>query len=386
MATEYQLLDSLFLPFFVIGEDFSLEFLNNSALKQIQKESIEQCQDKKCYELIYRRETPCPFCPLCTETERQLLENSHHPIEKIIYDTDFSERQKNVSKSNNNQIEINSGATSSIEDMEKSYRVIFSQLPDKKLLIETKEDITLQKENEDKNLRNENLTALGVMISGISHEMNNSLTGMGLNLQNLIANHSSIKKEELSLSLDILRKDLYQVSRIVSDILLFSNPSKANFTKAKLLQTINKAISTTIRQYPVLSRPIQWDVSGEDIIFPFNPQKIERMFINLFRNSLQAFDYKPGKIEVKLKRTLNSVRITVKDNAGGIDNKLLKKIFNPFYTNTPGNVGSGLGLSISHSITREHNGYIHVRSKNDTAIFYISLPLRQDSQDERVYS
>ena len=365
----------------MIGEDFVLKEANAAALKHINKESFAQVQNEKCYALIYRRSEPCPFCPLLNERERQLLGNTF--VEKIIHDTVSKTSTPVAAAAIENKLEGDEKEEDGkkfmdedIENIEKSYRVIFSQFPkNKEYILESIEDVTIQQENQNKAMLNENLSALGVMISGISHELNNALTGMGLNLQNLIANHSSMEAEELSTCLEISRKDLHQASQIVSDILLFSSPSRPKFTKSKMLQTIHKAIATTNRLYPVLSRSVNWEVSGEEIIFAFRPENIERLLINLFRNSLQAFDYKPGRIHVYLKSKAQFVRIIVEDNAGGIEQSRLKKIFQPFYTNTPSGKGSGLGLSICHSIVRAHQGHIHVRSIGDRSFFYISLPL-----------
>ena len=311
----------------MIGEDFVLKEANASALRHMNKKSLPQAQNEKCYTLIYRRSEPCPFCPLLIEKERQLLENGI--VEKVIHDI---VPKKAYNSENKLEVEEISEKLSDddAEGIEKFYRVVFSQFPNKEYLLESIEDVTIQQENQDKALLNENLSALGVMISGISHELNNALTGMGLNLQNLIANHSSMGGDELGTCLDILRKDINQASQIVSDILLFSSPSRPTFTKSKILQTIHKAIATTNRLYPVLSRAVSWEVSGEEIIFAFRPENIERLLINLFRNSLQAFDYKPGRIRVDLKRKPQFVRIAVEDNAGGIEKSRLKKSFSPF--------------------------------------------------------
>ncbi|MBI3396273.1 MAG: HAMP domain-containing histidine kinase, partial [Spirochaetia bacterium] len=109
--------------------------------------------------------------------------------------------------------------------------------------------------------------------------------------------------------------------------------------------------------------------------FNFNPEKIERLLVNLFKNSLAALDYKPGFIKVSARRVRRWVHFTVEDNAGGIPPVELKKIFHPFYTTSQDGRGSGLGLSISHSIVKQHGGRIRVRSSGGRTRFYVSLPV-----------
>ncbi len=373
------ILDSLSLRIYVIDDQFVLQDLNQAGLDYIKHKHFDKSKKEKCYALIYKREEVCPFCPLLIEKERQMIQNLPiNPLEKIIHSMPLevdsqidSNTQGFPTSDKNSNISIKRA-----DYPEKFYRVIFlrhSQEPS--FLIESIEDVTSQKEKQDQALTNENLAALGVMLSGISHELNNSLTGMGLNLQNLLANHASMNTDERAKRLEILRKDMYQASQITSDILLFSNPSRPHLTRTKILRIVHNAIDKTRRLYPVLSRPVDWYVEGEEIIFPLRPESIERLLINLFRNSLQAFDYKPGKIQVSLKKVSRAVHIVVEDNAGGIEPNKIKNIFQPFYTNTPDGKGSGLGLSVCHSIVTEHNGYIHVRAVPGGVRFYISLPL-----------
>ncbi|WP_026053639.1 sensor histidine kinase, partial [Leptospira santarosai] len=98
----------------------------------------------------------------------------------------------------------------------------------------------------------------------------------------------------------------------------------------------------------------------------------------LFKNSLQAFDYGEGKIRVEVRKTRNMVHIIVEDNAGGIPDNLIDKIFSPFFTKNKTGIGTGLGLSICHSIVREHSGELSVKSFEKKTRFRVSLPLTQN--------
>ncbi|MCR9142043.1 MAG: ATP-binding protein [bacterium] len=303
-----------------------------------------------CYSLLYGRDSVCPYCPAFNDAERVFLHD--RPVEKMI------------------QLRDDRGE-------EINYRLTFSRADSQRIMmLETLEDVTDQNQIQEEALRKENLAALGIMISGIAHELNNPLTGMGLNLQNLQANLETMAPEEILKRLGILKKDLHQAARIVSDILSFSRPGQLRLTKADILQTVEKAVATTKRLYPVLSRQTDFRIEGENIIFPFDPEKIERLFINLLRNSIQAFDYARGYIRVDVRLTRRSAHVIIEDNAGGIPPENLKNIFKPFFTSSQDTRGSGLGLTICHSIVREHDGRIHVRSQNGKTRFYISLPLK----------
>ncbi|MCB1175873.1 MAG: HAMP domain-containing histidine kinase, partial [Leptospiraceae bacterium] len=238
------------------------------------------------------------------------------------------------------------------------------------------------KQEQESQLLQENLAALGTMISGIAHELNNPLTGMGLTLQNLAANLGELKTAEVQKRLQIVRKDLDRASRIVSDILGFASPGKMRFARSSLHQVIQKAYQNTNRLYPLLCRQVNWELENEDILIDMDVEKMERLFINLFRNTIQALDYREGTIKVTFHDSNRYVHIIVEDNAGGIAADLSKKIFQPFFTKGQNRGGTGLGLSICHSIVKEHYGNIHVRSFEKKTRFYISIPLRHQMPNQ----
>lgn len=362
------LFDAIPVPLFAIDRQFRLLFYNRAGAAYIRTQAANRAANpptlnapartaddsaESCYSLLYGRNSPCPYCPAFNDVEH--VWRHDRPIEKLIQQRDRRGEETN-------------------------YRLSFSRTDSPRILmLETIEDLTDQNQQQEEVLRKENLAALGIMISGIAHELNNPLTGMGLNLQNLQANLDSMEADEIRKRLGILKKDLHQAARIVSDILSFSRPGQLRLARSDILQAIEKAAATTQRLYPVLSRQTEFRIEGENIILPFDPEKIERLFINLFRNSIQAFDYAQGYIRTDVRLTRRAVHIIVEDNAGGIPPTQLGNIFKPFFTSGREGRGTGLGLTICHSIVREHDGRIHVRSQDGKTRFYISLPLEPGS-------
>ncbi|EKQ49933.1 GHKL domain protein [Leptospira interrogans str. 2002000623] len=219
---------------------------------------------------------------------------------------------------------------------------------------------------------------MGIFISGVAHELNNPLTGMSLTLQSLLNNLTSIDPDFFRKRLDMMKEDLTRAAMIVTDIISFAKPDRLVTTSADIYETIQKARENVIWVYPVLSKNISWEILCEPrTTFQFNPVKLERLFINLFKNSLQAFDYGEGKIRVEVRKTRNMVHIIVEDNAGGIPDNLIDKIFSPFFTKNKTGIGTGLGLSICHSIVREHKGELSVKSFEKKTRFRVSLPFTQ---------
>ncbi len=347
------ILDALPHPTFAINSGYTVVRMNHAALIHSKQTHYTDTIGQPCHLMLHNREKICPFCPEKSEFEDAKDDKGRSFLEKIIQEQ-------------------------SPERGERTYRLNFYYYGENEniSLVETIEDITLQQEKQEEAIRRENLAALGTMISGIAHELNNPLTGMGLTLQNLMANISTMESSEIQKRLNLLYKDLKRASRIVSDILSFARPGELRLTQADLKQTLQRARASIVRLYPVLSRRIDWIFDGEEsVMMEYHPEKMERLFFNLFRNSLQAFDYKEGYIRVDMRKAKKNLHIVIEDNAGGIAPEQIQKIFHPFFSNSRSGSGNGLGLSICDSIVKEHRGRIRARSYGGKTFFHISLPL-----------
>lgn len=353
-----QLLDVLPISIFAINQLFRIIRLNETALKLINSQNYKENIDELCYKKIHFRSDICPFCPLKEEWKQiDFTNKKFQKIERIINKKD--------------------------QNSEKIYKIVFILFPTGTIrIIEIIEDITKEIEKQEEIIRIENLATLGTMISGIAHEINNPLTGISLNLQNLIYNITSFteiseeKKKEILNRLKLIQKDLIKASYVVSDILSLSRPGIKEKHKLELQKIILKAKENILRIYPLLSNKIQWIIQDAKPIYLYgNPDKLERMFFNLFKNSIQAYDYKEGIINIRFKFSKNNVMLILYDEAGGIPKEIIKKIFVPFASTKYNTKGSGLGLSICYNIVREHQGKIKVKSFDGKTVFFILLPI-----------
>ena len=121
-------------------------------------------------------------------------------------------------------------------------------------------------------------------------------------------------------------------------------------------------------------------IDSPELTFQADPELIEQVMINIVKNAIQALDEEEGKlIEISAhKDDKNNTTIKIKDNGPGIDEEALSKIFIPFYTTKKN--GSGIGLSLSKQIMRQHKGAIKVVSNLDEGTeFYLRF---QDTEPE----
>ncbi|AXR61643.1 LIC_12097 family sensor histidine kinase [Leptospira mayottensis] len=355
------ILDGITEPLVLIDPGFRIRRVNRSTLEFSGQSSFSSIIGKKCYEVLYNRSDVCPYCPM---KEMQPEEENFNQ---------YFEYPKS---------DVNREIFHSVRGQKETLYLDFYPIEKDNIIgsvLEKVSNITRIREKEEENLRIRNLASLGIFISGVAHELNNPLTGMSLTLQSLLNNLTSIDPEFFRKRLDMMKEDLTRAAMIVTDIISFAKPDRLMTTTVDIYETIQKAKENVIWVYPVLSKNIAWEILCEPgTTFQFNPVKMERLFINLFKNSLQAFDYGEGKIRVEVRKTRNMVHIIVEDNAGGIPDNLIDKIFSPFFTKNKTGIGTGLGLSICHSIVREHSGELSVKSFEKKTRFRVSLPLTQN--------
>lgn len=353
---EFQtILNGITDPIVHIGSDFGIRRVNLSTVTYSNKQSFQEVVGTKCYETLYGRNEVCPYCP---------LKNSN--IDSVF----------DSSKQNNKSIsrEILNRTQNKTRILYLNFFPILTEIGISSF-VETISDLTEIKEKEEENLRIRNLASLGIMVSGIAHELNNPLTGIGLTLQNLLSNFKVSPPDIIEKRLEMMRSDLKRASEIVADIISFAKTTKVKTASGDITEAILKAKDSITRIYPVLSARIVWEFDlDSNLIFPFNPVKLERLFQNLFRNAIQAFDYNSGYIKVETKKKKDKVIITIEDNAGGIPETIVAKIFDPFFTNSKSGDGVGLGLSICSSIVNEHCGSITVKTSDGKTRFTITLP------------
>jgi signal transduction histidine kinase len=237
--------------------------------------------------------------------------------------------------------------------------------------------LTLRNETEREKLREEmmrldRLASLGKLSAGIAHEVRNPLTGISLLLDDLhdSSAFNAEDKEMLSKALS----EIERVERLMSALLNYSSPVRADFREGDLRRVLNDVV--LLMRRPSDLQGICLEVlPGELPLFRFDPEKIKQALINIIKNALEALD-SGGAITIGTHHKDDSVIITVHDSGQGINQQDLPLIFEPFFTRK--GAGTGLGLSITQRIIEEHQGSITVESDGRTGTtFKIELPINR---------
>ncbi len=224
----------------------------------------------------------------------------------------------------------------------------------------------------------EKLSALGEMISGVAHELNNPLTGVMGFAQLLMASKAS---PEIKQNLERIQREAARCQRIVQNLLGFA---RGHHPERKLVDT-NEILRNTIdlRSYQLKVDNVELKVDLEPKLAPVlaDPHLLQQVFVNIINNAHQALMEvkRPGSLMVRTRQEGGRVRVEFVDNGPGIPQDKLGKIFDPFFTTKEIGRGTGLGLSLSYGIVQEHDGRIHVSSvPGEGATFTVDLPAQEE--------
>jgi two-component system NtrC family sensor kinase len=232
-------------------------------------------------------------------------------------------------------------------------------------------DEELQKKNDELH-RSRKLASIGTLASGVAHELNNPLNNIYISAQILEREAkdscSPLVKEIVG---DIVGQSA-RVKRIVGDLLEYARGKQPQFRAIELndlVRNVYKLIGATAD-----TRMVNFAIKSDSdrIVVKADPEQIERVFINLLTNAVEAMSGK-GELTVSLNSMDNSVKISVTDSGQGMTPQEMEKVFEPFFTTK--DKGTGLGLAIVFNIIRKHHGEIAVDSQKDKGTtFHITLP------------
>lgn len=243
-----------------------------------------------------------------------------------------------------------------------------------------------QRELEDahaKQILSGRLAAVGELVSGVAHELNNPLTSIWGLSQLLISKSTdpSDQKELVTIGSEAERS-----VHIVQNLLAFARGG----SNLKSYVAINEAVEAVVdlRGYGLRQQSVDLVVNLEpDLPMTMaDPHKMQQVVLNLISNAEQAMaDAKVGdRLLVKTERTGDVIRIVVADNGPGIPGEHVERIFDPFFTTKDVGKGTGLGLSICYGIVKEHGGQLRVRNGSPRgAVFIVELPIASPEESKR---
>jgi len=230
------------------------------------------------------------------------------------------------------------------------------------------------KRRQDQLIQEKKLSSLGVLTSGIAHQLNNPLNNISTSCQILIEEHGECDPTFAARMLGNIQQEVLRARDIVKGLLEFSRATDFSLKRVALADVAANAFRLVSSQVPsgiTLSQNI-----APGLVLDLDAARMQEVLINLLLNAAQAIDAPPGAITVTAWEEGGMAAIAVEDTGAGIPDEDLGKIFDPFYTTKEVGKGTGLGLSIVFGIIEKHQGSIVAEKTNGKgARFVIRLPL-----------
>jgi len=317
--------------------------MGNKRYLQFTKHTNENISGEKCFKALFNRDEPCANCP--------------------AYET------------------YNTGESRFIEIFHNGRTFHIWTFPMEGLdgkpqfLVEYAKDVTEQKEIEKQLIKSEKLATLGILSSGIAHELRNPLSIIET-ARYTIEDDLRHQYEDIDKKLEIIKRNIRRASIIIDNLLQFSRNSEFQKEKVDVENLIDSTLSLFQKEISV--RNIQIDLLFNNVprLF-FSIDSLKQVFLNIIMNAVQAMP-KGGilKIITSLSSDRRWVFVDFSDNGVGIPKENMKYIFTPFFTTKSSTGGTGLGLYLSYSIIKKEGGDIAVQSKPGIGTtFSIKLPV-----------
>jgi PAS domain S-box-containing protein len=236
-------------------------------------------------------------------------------------------------------------------------------------------DITIEKKLEQQIIQSERLAAMGQMIGGFAHELNNPLTSI-LGLTELLL--EDVKDPGPQKQLTTLQQQARRAADIVQNLTYFSRPPAPGKSAIQVSELITRTLH--LHAYSLRKNNITVDFVPDTSLPMVNgdPHQLMQVFLNLILNAEQAMRevHDRGLLRIRMERVGDGVAVTFQDDGPGIPLEILPNIFDPFYTTKRPGRGTGLGLSICKAILREHGGNVEASSApGGGGVFTVTLPV-----------
>jgi signal transduction histidine kinase len=239
-------------------------------------------------------------------------------------------------------------------------------------VIEYVKDITEEQRLQEQLIQSEKLAGIGILASGVTHEINNPLSGI------IGMAEVALEEEDPFKNKDYLRDILNCAQRIGEIVKGLKSYSRAAKKEDLSPVNLNEVLEESLKMVRLAIKP-----ASVEVIKKFQPiekiqaniGEIQQVFTNLITNAFQAMDGEGGKLILSTRPLKDAVEVKVTDSGNGIPQKYINQIFDPFFTTKKPGEGTGLGLNIVYRIVTKYEGTIDVESKEQVGTtFTIKFP------------
>ncbi len=232
-------------------------------------------------------------------------------------------------------------------------------------------------------LQAEKLSTIGRVVAGVAHELNNPLTGVLGYSQLLLAREGDGSRGR---ELERIHASALRCQRIVEDLLAFARAHKPERRYVGINAIVERTLDLKRYNLEVNDVEVVSELCPDLPCTMLDGQQIQQVLLNLLGNaqqSIAAARRRPGRIVVRTSLADGAIRVEISDTGEGMETETLSRIFDPFFTTKAQGEGTGLGLSVSYGIVKEHGGTIYARSQRGVgSTFVVELPVWREEGAE----
>lgn len=249
------------------------------------------------------------------------------------------------------------------------------------------------KEADSKVLHASKLASIGELAAGLGHEINNPVNGI-INCADILLKgcEPGSKTEEFTA---LIRSEAERIAVIVRDLLTFSRQDVEQFSLARMVDIVDSVLTLCSKKLEKSHIHLMVHVSDDLPKIKCRSEQLQQVLMNLIINAMHALDEKYPEHHAEKKMILEAqthdikdvphMRLTVKDWGTGIAPAHLERIYDPFFTTKGRDTGTGLGLSVSDGIIKNHNGIITLDSRQgEYTVFHVDIPLDYEPLTPRI--
>jgi PAS domain S-box-containing protein len=240
-------------------------------------------------------------------------------------------------------------------------------------------DVTELKQFENELAQKDKFTAMGQMMAGAAHELNNPLTAI-LGVSELIRERAT--DDASRRHAEVILKQARRAAAIVQNLLDFARPSAQGRSNLRLEEIVREALQSQQASLEQKNITVEFEAAPDLPLVAADKKLLSQIFQNIITNAEQAISSARdhGTLKISIAASNAKLCVAFADNGPGISPEIIGKIFDPFFTTKRPGGGSGLGLTICLAVTKEHGGTIEVQSPPGAGcIFRVFLPVVEES-------
>ena len=298
------------------------------------------------------------------------------------------ENSQNELKNSRNKLELR------VQERTKELEDVNSKLEEKSTLLKelnegleerVKEEIKKQQKQEQLLIQQSKLAAMGEMIGNIAHQWRQPLNALSLVLQNINFAYEmdDLNEEFMNKSIEKANLLTNTMSKTIDDFRNFFKPNKQE-VEFFLSDAVKNAISLIESTFQHHNITVESKINDDVNIKGF-PNEFSQVIVNILNNAKDAIienKISSGNVLINVEKIENNAVISIMDNAGGIPDNILEKIFNPYFTTKEEGKGTGIGLYMSKTIIETNmNGKLEVENIENGAKFTIIIPILENKND-----